>query len=69
MLNKYAFFTNLKSKKERRKNKMSKKSTKVLNKLAEKVLKTNMTGTTSFVAYQPAVPANAKQFLDKKADK
>ncbi len=48
---------------------MSKKSTKVLNKLAEKVLKTNITGTTSGFAYQPAVPANAKQFLDKKADK
>lgn len=48
---------------------MSKKSTKVLNKLAEKVLKTNIAGTTSVLAYQPAVPANAKQFLDKKADK
>ena len=48
---------------------MSKKSTKVLNKLAEKVLKNNMVSTTSVMAYQPAVPANAKQFLDKKADK
>lgn len=48
---------------------MSKKSTKVLNKLTEKVLKTNIAGTTSVLAYQPAVPANAKQFLDKKADK
>lgn len=48
---------------------MSKKSNKVLNKLTEKVLNTNMIATTSFFAYQPAVPANAKQFLDKKADK
>ena len=48
---------------------MSKKSTKVLNKLAEKILKTNMASTTSVMAYQPTVPANTKQFLDKKADK
>lgn len=48
---------------------MSKKNNKAINKLAERVLKTNMTGTSSLFAYQPAVPANAKQFLDKKADK
>ena len=48
---------------------MSKKSNKVVNKLTEKVLKINMTGTTSIIAYQPSVPCNAKQFLDKKTDK
>lgn len=48
---------------------MSKKSNKFFNKLAEKVLNINMTGTTSVMAYQPSVPCNAKQFLDKKTDK
>lgn len=48
---------------------MSAKNYKAINKLAAKVLKTNMTGTTSCLAYQPSVPASAKQFLDKKADK
>ncbi len=48
---------------------MSKKSTKLINKLSEKVLKLNVTATTSIMAYQPAVPACAKQFLDKKTDK
>ncbi len=48
---------------------MSKKSIKVMDKLSEKVLKLNVTATTSFLAYQPAVPVCAKQFLDKKTDK
>ncbi len=48
---------------------MSKNTSKVFNKVAEKVIKLNVAGTTSLMAYQPAVPANAKQFLDKKADK
>lgn len=48
---------------------MSKNTNKAFSKIAEKVLKINITGTTSIMAYQPAVPANAKQFLDKKADK
>lgn len=48
---------------------MSKKANNVITRLTEKLLEINMTATTSFFAYQPTVPANAKQFLDKKADK
>lgn len=48
---------------------MFKKTNKTISKVTEKVLKLSITGTTSFFAYQPAVPCNAKQFLDKKTDK
>lgn len=46
---------------------MSNNAKKLMDKLSEKVLKANLSGTTSILAYQPELPENAKQYLDKKS--
>ncbi|MBR3768696.1 MAG: cyclic lactone autoinducer peptide [Clostridia bacterium] len=45
---------------------MSNNAKKLLDKLSAKVLKANLNGITSILAYQPEVPENAKQYLNKK---
>lgn len=46
---------------------MSNNAKKLMDKLSAKVLKANLNGTTSILAYQPEVPAKAQQYLNKKA--
>lgn len=47
---------------------MSNNTKKFMDKLSEKVLKANLNGITSVLAYQPEVPENVKQYLDKKTE-
>lgn len=45
---------------------MSNNTKKLMDKLSAKVLKANLNGITSLLAYQPEVPAKAQQYLNKK---
>lgn len=45
---------------------MSNNAKKLMDKLSAKILKVNLNGTTSVLAYQPEVPAKAQQYLNKK---
>ncbi len=45
---------------------MSDNAKKLMDKLSTKILKANLSGITSVLAYQPEVPAKAQQYLDKK---